>query len=213
MTRSNYEVAKHDAARLFCQTDHTALAKRFGLVEASGFLNLTFFQQPFRLSLETGLVERLIGDVWTEVGFNEAMTIYDLLGYAQPTCHANGNMMNTKSLSAKMSAPSAPSTSSFYKRQEALFQECASGLQGALESLGGQPLGKADASAQFNVVDDLAMQVHFWCADEDFPPSLELFWDENVLQYMHYETVWYANGFIISEIEKRLNPFGRAEQR
>ena len=56
-------------------------------------------------------------------------------------------------------------------------------------------------AAQFNVVDDLAMQVHFWCADEDFPPSLELFWDENVLQYMHYETVWYANGFILEELE------------
>ena len=45
------------------------------------------------------------------------------------------------------------------------------------------------------------MQIQLWLPDEDFPASLQFFWDENVLQYMHYETVWYANGFILEELE------------
>ncbi len=200
MTLSNYDKAKHDAALLFCQTDHTEIIERFNLSKQDGFLPLHFFGQPFRLSLTTGAVERMREGAWIEAGFNEAMTLYDLLGYAQPRCHASGRMVNTKSLYAHITA-AAPSPGNFYRRQEELFDKQSDKMMHVLESLGGKALPQADAAAQFAVFDDLTMQVHFWCSDEDFPPSLELFWDENVLQYMHYETVWYANGFIVSEIE------------
>lgn len=264
MAESNYEKTKRACAQAFCETDHSALIERFGLEQDADYLYVRFFEQPFRLSKRTGIIERreeceapgaaaaadaldgapgapgapngaaatpgvpaTLGTAaastpvsaaeastaalgapaettWSEAQFNEAMTIYDLLGYAQPTCHASGTMINMKSLHTKIAA-TAPRPSSIYAAQEARLAALEAQKSGILaqasQVIGGVLLDKADASAQFTVMDDLAMQVQLWLPDEDFPASLQFFWDENVLQYMHYETVWYANGFILEELE------------
>lgn len=213
MAESNYEKTKRACAQAFCETDHSALIERFGLEQDADYLYVRFFEQPFRLSKRTGIIERReeceapgapTETTWSEAQFNEAMTIYDLLGYAQPACHASKTMINMKSLHTKIAA-TAPRPSSIYAAQEARLAALEAQKSGILaqaaRALGGIPLDKADASAQFTVMDDLAMQVHLWLPDEDFPASLQFFWDENVLQYMHYETVWYANGFILEELE------------
>ena len=268
MAESNYEKTKRACAQAFCETDHSALIERFGLEQDVDYLYVRFFEQPFRLSKRTGIIERreecgaadaapsasaastptgspdgtpatpgapaapgAPGDTaasaaapgvgaaaeasaaapdastentWSEAQFNEAMTIYDLLGYAQPACHASGTMINMKSLHTKIAA-TAPRPSSIYAAQEArlaaLEAQKSSILAQAAQAIGGAPLDKADASAQFTVINDLTMQIQLWLPDEDFPASLQFFWDENVLQYMHYETVWYANGFILEELE------------
>ena len=243
MAESNYEKTKRSCAQAFCETDHSALIERFGLEQDADFLYVRFFEQLFRLSKRTGVIERReecaaagapngaaatpgvpttldttaasapvsaaapgapTETTWSEAQFNEAMTIYDLLGYAQPTCHANKTMVNMKSLHTKK-ASTAPRPSSIYAAQEArlaAYEAQQSGiLAQAAQAIGGAALNKADASAQFTVINDLTMQIQLWLPDEDFPASLQFFWDENVLQYMHYETVWYANGFILEELE------------
>ena len=254
MAESNYEKTKRACAQAFCETDHRALIERFGLEQDANYLYVRFFEQPFRLSKRTGIVERhgeceapggrttpgtpatsdspdgapatpdapaasapvsaaeasaaapdaSTENTWSEAQFNEAMTIYDLLGYAQPACHASGTMINMKSLHTKIAA-TAPRPSSIYAAQEARLAALEAQKSGILaqaaQALGGAPLDKADASAQFTVINDLTMQIQLWLPDEDFPASLQFFWDENVLQYMHYETVWYANGFILEELE------------
>ncbi len=213
MAESNYEKTKRACAQAFCETDHSALIERFGLEQDADYLYVRFFEQPFRLSKRTGVIERReeceapgapAETTWPEAQFNEAMTIYDLLGYAQPSCHANKTMVNMKSLHTKIAA-TAPRPSSIYAAQEARLAALEAQKSGILaqaaRALGGASLDKADASAQFTVINDLTMQVQLWLPDEDFPASLQFFWDENVLQYMHYETVWYANGFILEELE------------
>lgn len=213
MVESNYEKTKRACAQAFCETDHGALIERFSLEQDADYLYVRFFEQPFRLSKRTGIIERReeceasgapTEATWLEAQFNEAMTIYDLLGYAHPTCHASKTMINMKSLHTKIAA-TAPRPSSIYAAQEARLAALEAQKSGILaqaaQAIGGAPLDKADASAQFTVINDLTMQVHLWLPDEDFPASLQFFWDENVLQYMHYETVWYANGFILEELE------------
>ena len=256
MAESNYEKTKRACARAFCETDHSALIERFGLEQDTDYLYVRFFEQPFRLSKRTGIIERreeceasgapaaldaLDGaaatpgapatldtaeasaaapgaateTTWSEAQFNEAMTIYDLLGYAQPTCHASKTMINMKSLHTKIAA-TAPQPSSIYAAQEARLAALEAQKSGILtqaaQAIGGAPLDKADASAQFTVINDLTMQVQLWLPDEDFPASLQFFWDENVLQYMHYETVWYANGFILEELEAQCRKLLGAER-
>ncbi len=213
MAESNYEKTKRSCAQAFCETDHSALIERFGLGQDADYLYVRFFEQPFRLSKRTGIIERReeceasgapTETTWPEAQFNEAMTIYDLLGYAQPACHASGTMINMKSLHTKIAA-TAPRPSSIYTAQEARLAALEAQKSGILaqaaQTIGGAPLDKADASAQFTVINDLTMQIQLWLPDEDFPASLQFFWDENVLQYMHYETVWYANEFILEELE------------
>ena len=220
MAESNYEKMKRACAQAFCETDHKALIERFGLKHDGSYLYLQFFNQPFRLSKKTGAIDQLResasseNDTWREAQFDESMTIYDLLSYAQPTCHASGQIVNMKSLHMSMAA-TAPQPDGFYAPQEARFasfEACQRGiLAHAAKNLGGTPLDKADASAQFTVIDDLAMQIHLWLPDEDFPASIQFYWDENALQYMHYETVWYANEFILGELEERCRKLLEAE--
>lgn len=260
MAESNYEKTKRACAQAFCETDHSALIERFGLEQDADYLYVRFFEQPFRLSKRTGVIERreeceapgapaapgapVAGTTadtsaatpnapttgttanaatpnvstettWSEAQFNEAMTIYDLLGYAQPSCHASKTMINMKSLHTKIAA-TAPRPSSIYTAQEARLAALEAQKSGILaqaaRALGGTPLDKADASAQFTVINDLGMQIQLWLPDEDFPASLQFFWDKNVLQYMHYETVWYANGFILEELEAQCLKLLRAEE-
>lgn len=46
----------------------------------------------------------------------------------------------------------------------------------------------------------LSVIVCFWDSDEEFPASLQILVDKNILKYMHYETVMFA----ISHLLKRL---------
>ena len=54
---------------------------------------------------------------------------------------------------------------------------------------------------QFPVFDGgLDLRLCFWAEDEDFPASLRLFWDKNVLDYIRFETTYYASGFLLDEL-------------
>ena len=228
MLESNYEIAKRSSAQLFCQTDHSQLIQRFGVQEKNGFLFVQLFGQPFRVNVETGEVERSAEGcaahqaenpskspveravtppkprTWVSAQYDEAMTLYDLFSYAKPTCRASNIMVNMKSLHLQIAA-SAPSSTALYAKQETLFAQAEAQRPGiiscAMALFGGTAIkAAADYAFQFNVLDDLNMQVHFWLADEDFPASLQLYWDKNVLDYLHYETVWYANSFVLNEL-------------
>ena len=48
--------------------------------------------------------------------------------------------------------------------------------------------------------DFMPVILQFYESDEEFPPGVKLMWDENVTDYMKYETVWYAAGFIYNRL-------------
>ena len=48
------------------------------------------------------------------------------------------------------------------------------------------------------------MQLRFWHADEDFPPSLDLLWDRNTLQFLRYETTWFAAGVLRRRLREEM---------
>lgn len=210
---SNYGITKRACTQAFCASEHTRIVEQFGLSHDDDYWYLTFFQQPFRVSKRTGIVERRTSSrgvsctTWEEAGFNETMCVYDLLTNAQPNCCASNCMVNMQSLHTQIAA-SAPNSNGFYRKQEAhlahIETQHPGALQQAMTALGGTPLTKADVSSQFTVFDTLAMQIHLWLADEDFPASLQFFWDKNVLHYLKYETVWYANSFILELVTHTL---------
>ena len=48
--------------------------------------------------------------------------------------------------------------------------------------------------------DFLPVMLQFWDSDEEFPASLQLFVDANMLDFMHYETVWFAFSHMMKRI-------------
>ena len=48
------------------------------------------------------------------------------------------------------------------------------------------------------------MQLKFYHSDEDFPPSVTLLWDENMLQFVYYETVFYIAGVLLRRLQEAM---------
>ena len=64
--------------------------------------------------------------------------------------------------------------------------------------------GKGDVAYQIPVFDFLPVIFQFWNSDEDFAASLQLLVDKNILDYMHYETVWFAMSHLLSRIKEEM---------
>ena len=50
--------------------------------------------------------------------------------------------------------------------------------------------------------DFLPMRFAFWRSDEDFPAEIKMLWDSNIMQFMHYETIWFAAGHLLARLEE-----------
>ena len=64
----------------------------------------------------------------------------------------------------------------------------------------GKPVALGDMGFRFPVFGPLSVIVKFYRADEDFPASITFLWDENMLSFVFYETVFYVAGFILEAI-------------
>ena len=56
----------------------------------------------------------------------------------------------------------------------------------------------ADMGYAIEVMDGLKVALQFWHSDEEFPAQIRYFWDENALQYIRYETMYFAVGHLRS---------------
>jgi len=55
------------------------------------------------------------------------------------------------------------------------------------------------------------LRIQYWNSDEEFPASLQLMWDKNVLQYMRYETTWFAAMHVLNRVKEEMQNFLKLE--
>ena len=82
------------------------------------------------------------------------------------------------------------------------FEHKAAKLSKACEKLGGETYVVGDVSYKIPVFDCLALVFQFWDADEEFDAQIKIKWDENVLSFMHFETVHYAMFHVLQRLEE-----------
>jgi hypothetical protein len=85
------------------------------------------------------------------------------------------------------------------------FQQDPEGLRRVLMDMGGRPFPHGDVACVLELFDGLPIVLQFWQADEEFPPSLRLLWDENALMYLKYETMYFAKGVLLKRIEEMMD--------
>lgn len=61
---------------------------------------------------------------------------------------------------------------------------------------------KGDLSAVIPVFDFLPVCLRFWDADEEFPASLQILYDENILDFMRFETVFYMTDHLLGRLKE-----------
>jgi hypothetical protein len=87
---------------------------------------------------------------------------------------------------------------------ERAIDACPDRFRAACLSLGGRQAPGGDICFDLDLFPDLPVRLRFWHADEDFPPQLDLLWDRNTLQFLRYETTWFAAGVLRSRIREAM---------
>lgn len=140
--------------------------------------------------------------VWHEAGFDEAMSIFDVLCWSKDGCSLSGNYCDINNVKGASFA-AAPGNDMFAPEAR-IFDRQSARLAAACEALGGRQTGIGDVSYILPLFPFLSVWLQFWESDEDFPPQLKFKWDENILQYMHFETTFYVTGHVIRRLKELL---------
>lgn len=197
---TNYDITQHKMEQEFLKYDQKVMVEKFHLKADETYLYIEFIGSKYRIHRFTGVVE-VSQDEFENVraaGYNEAMTLYDVLCYSKEDCRLAGEYCSVNSL-PKVAYCAAPGEGLFAREAER-FDRKSELLAAACEKLGGIKKGKGDVSYCVPVFDFFPVMIQFWESDEEFPASIQFFWDKNTLDYMHYETTYYA----VQEILRRL---------
>lgn len=207
---NNYEIMRDQMRPYFLTFDQEEMIRKFSLKNNREYLYIYFCGRQYRVGRTTGIVE------WSEDGFrtcvlgdfNESMTIYDVLCYSKPDCCLSGEYTPSSSLKGvvltRMSAGKLVD-----HRLTKYFDSNIDRLEQACVALGGIPEGRGDLSYRIPIFDFLPVRFSFWRADEDFPAEVQMLWDKNILSFMHFETIWYAAGHLLSRIEEWMQTNGK----
>ena len=150
-----------------------------------------------RASAECVAIESAAG-VWLPAGHGDGMTIYDILCDSKPDACVSGRFQNAWN---QRNVSSAPNGSLFQSSADFFSGKCAL-LSAACERLGGERVSTGDVGFDIPVFNEIKMRMLFWDADDEFPASMNLQWDEHILDFMRYETTFYAAGFILNRLRE-----------
>ena len=199
---SNHEITKNNTKELFLTYDQEKMIKKWDLKHDEEYLYINFLNTPYRINRLTGNVEELdlSGGVLREAGFSDTLSIFDVLCYSKDDCRLAGTFCTVNSLKgiAYTAGPGSgmfDRTAAFVDKNQHIFAEF-------FESLGGEKVTGGDISYKIQIFDFMPAIVRFWAADDEFPAEIKFYWDENILMYMHFETVFFIMSHIYGLLRK-----------
>lgn len=194
----NYERSRDRAQAYFLNFDQQTMIDTWHLRHDDNFLYLTFFGKSYSICRRTGMTTCS----GAAAGFEETLTVFDLLCYSKERTPLSGRFAPVNSL--KGTPKGACVDKDFYSSAAERFDRVPEAFSDACLALGGVPVPWGDVGFRFSMFRDLDVILKFYRADEDFPASVTLLWDENLLDFMRYETVFYAAGFLLKTIEQQM---------
>ena len=201
---SNYEIMRNQMRGEFEKYNQQKMIEKFSLRNDEDSIYIDFMRREYRIHRKTGVVE------WsedrfatsTEADYNESMTIYDILCYSKDDCSLSGNYCPVNMLKGTVKSSSVGSD---------LFQKSADAFNGKLEKLeaacgifGEKVDLSGDVAAKLYPFTFLPVILQYWEADEEFPANLKFMFNENILDYMHFETIFFMMGHIVKRIQEMM---------
>ena len=198
---NNYEITKKRMQKEFLTYDQKRIIQKFYLHSDGNYIYLKFVNAPYRINRSNGCVEKAgnVSPAWQEAGHNEAMTIYDILCCAKENCRTSGEFVPIQNLSAVQTG-AAYAGKGLLDHYVDLFDHREKTLVKALEQLDGIKEKSGDVCYKIPVFGELALLFRFWNSDEEFPASLQILCDKNMLDFMHYETIWFLASYIVERL-------------
>lgn len=199
----NYEISRDRAQAYFLGFAQDAIIRAWGLKHDEENLYVRFFGRDYAVSRREGTItHRWSGEA---AGFSEVLSIFDLLCHAGENKTVSGQYAPVNSLKGR---PPMGVGTDFYMGVASRFDRDVDAFAQACKELGGTPVNMGDLGFRFPVFGELSVILKFYRADEDFSASVTLLWDENMLQFVFYETVFYMAGHLLGTIEEKMGHTG-----
>lgn len=195
---NNYEISLQAAMKRFCSYDKGLLSQRSGVVDLGDRLQTRFLGMDTQIHKATGQVT-VEGQ---NADFCEALSVFDWLCDRKPDAVASNAFCPVSSLSGVYVSGSGLKMQS--PRLATLIQQKPERFSEILCDLGGQVAEIGDLGFRMEVFPGLSMQLKFYFADEEFPPTVVLLWDKNMLHFVRYETIYYIAGTLQKHLTRRL---------
>lgn len=201
---SNYEVMKKQMEDKFISFEQEKMISKFSLRADGAYIYIRFVEREYRINRKNGLTEWSEDEFQNcvEADYNEAMTIFDVLCESKDNCRIAGKFCPTNGLTGMVY--SAQSGSGFFQRSADYFVGKLDLLEKACGKIGQKVDMKGDLAFQIMAFDFLPVIFQFWDADEEFSASLQFLVDENIQDFMHFETVMFMLGHIVGRIRENL---------
>ena len=197
---SNYDKMRDEMELKFLTYDQEQMIEKFSLKHDKEYLYLDFVGREYRIHRKTGRVEYVDEGQAVHADYNVSITIFDVLCESKPDCHLSGSFVPVNRLNNVVQTASLGN--GIFQKETNYFKNKCSALREACERLGGIPQKTGDVSYQILLFPFLPVILQFWDADEEFEAVLKIMWDENILDYMHYETTYFAASHLLSRLKE-----------
>lgn len=204
---SNYDIMRDRMELEFAKYDQMEMIRKFSLRYDKDFLYLRFVGRDYRINRTNGRIE-WYSDAeknFIHAGYNESMTIFDVLARSKPGCRLTGRFVSTGDLPG--TTKSASAAGNLFSSQSGFFAGRCEALLEACRKLGGIPGTVGDVSSIIPVFDFLPVMLQFWDADEEFGAVLKFMWDYNTTDFMHFETMAFATMHLIGQLKGLVEGF------
>ncbi len=207
MALSNYEIMRNQMRDEFVKYDQEKMIRKFSLKSDEEYIYIDFVRHNYRIHRQNGLVEWSEDDFMstTEADYNESMTIYDILCYSKDDCRLSGRFCPVNML--KGTVQSIGPGSSLFQRSADEFSGRLKELEYACSILGKPAQMSGDVVAVLYPFSFLPVTVQYWDADEEFPANLKFMFDENIQDFMHFETIFFMMGHMISRMKEIMKDY------
>ena len=200
--QDNYQLQALHARQTFLNYDQDKIIRKCGLAFDRDYLYCRFFSELCRISRQTGEISRQHGTRWLPADTHgEVMTLLDLLCDSSPHRHPAGHLQNMQSFGHQFhQSLNEDQKNPFAAR----FQADPESLRRACRQLGGTPFSPGDVAYSIPVFEELTLTLQFFLGDEEFAPRLRCLWDENALQYLKYETMYFCVDVLMARIQEAI---------
>ena len=199
----NYTIQANQAKAHFLRYDQNALQRKLGLRMDESWLYTSLFGVPYRIHRETASIERALRGQWRDANtFEEVMTLLDLVCDSREDRHPSGQWKNMQSFGHQFHRSLLEDGVDPWAERFAANPE---GFSGACRELGGIPLKQGDAAFAIEAFDSLRLGIQLWIGDEEFPSRLKIMWDSNALQYLRYETMYFAKAVLLRLLWEKMD--------
>lgn len=193
--RNNYAVAAAQARSLFAGYDHEALARKLRVRLDGEYLYPSMLSHSYRIRRSNGDISRLDGGAWVEAnGFDESLTLLDLVCDSRENRSISGRWKAMGNFGHQFHQTLLEQADPWAQ----YLQEHPAEMEAACRALHGEKYPIGDSAYVIPLFEDLSVLLKLTYGDDEFPASVHWFWDENALQYLKYETMYYAVGLLRS---------------